>query len=201
MWKDVQSEGEINMHQVLECGPIHHKIWCLLPIAHILVAPPIPCLLFWFIFVVAFQNTISLCSIGCPGTCPVDQAGLGLTEILCSVQVLWGTDTLQFGWIITGTNACGRISRAHHPWLNLYIFDSPYFHFIFWVLSYYVTETKLNFSRVENVILIKMSSHKCLLRYPQESALYLNSSFPLFEYLCKKWWISMSIDNKLPSPE
>jgi hypothetical protein len=35
---------------------------------------------FLFCFVV-FQDGVSLCSPGCPGTCSVDQAGLELTEI------------------------------------------------------------------------------------------------------------------------
>lgn len=96
------------MNQVLESVPIHHKIWCLLPIAHILAAPSIPCLLFLFIFVVAFQNTISLCSIGCSGTCPVDQAGLGLTEILCSLQECHQLKRIcPMTWVAT----CGKTLR------------------------------------------------------------------------------------------
>ncbi|EGV95664.1 hypothetical protein I79_001261 [Cricetulus griseus] len=34
-----------------------------------------------------FQNRVSLCSSGCPGTCSVDQASLELTEIFLPVPL------------------------------------------------------------------------------------------------------------------
>jgi hypothetical protein len=42
-------------------------------------------LLWWVVVVVAAvsQDSVPLCSSGCPGTCSVDQAPLELTEILC----------------------------------------------------------------------------------------------------------------------
>jgi hypothetical protein len=46
-------------------------------------------LFFGFGFGFTFQDRVSLCSPGCPGTCSVDQAGQGLRDPLASAsQVL-----------------------------------------------------------------------------------------------------------------
>jgi hypothetical protein len=56
------------------------------------------CILFWFVclfvFVLfVFQDRVSLCSPGCPGTHSVDQAGLDLRNLPASASRVLGLKT------------------------------------------------------------------------------------------------------------
>jgi hypothetical protein len=62
--------------------------------------------LFCFVFVVfVFQDRVSLCSPGCPGTHSVDQAGLELRNLLASAsQVLGLKACATTAWLRTAFN-------------------------------------------------------------------------------------------------
>jgi hypothetical protein len=57
---------------------------------------------FFFLFIFLFQDRVSLCSLGCPGTHCVDQAGLELRNLSASAcQVL-------------GLKACTITAQLHY---------------------------------------------------------------------------------------